>query len=227
MRILLAEDEVELANALEVIFKHNNYAVDVVYNGVDATDYALAYDYDVIILDIMMPKRDGITALKIIREQGNKTPILLLTAKTQISDKVQGLDSGADDYLAKPFSTQELLARIRALSRRSETQKVTNELSLGNTTVDLITFKLKAPLGTIDLMNKEFQLLVEFMKNPNIIHPVTSLLDKIWGLECEVYDDIVWVNISYLRKKLKTVGSNIEIKAKRNLGYYLEVSSDK
>ena len=227
MRILFAEDEDELANALEVIFKHNNYAVDVVYNGVDATDYALTYAYDVIVLDIMMPKRDGITALKMIREKGNKTPVLLLTAKSQIEDKVHGLDSGADDYLAKPFSTPELLARIRALARRSDAQSVSNLLKLGNTSVDLITFKLQGPLGELPLINKEFQLLIEFMKNPTLTHPVTSLLDKIWGIESEVYDDIVWVNISYLRKKLKQVGSNIEIKVKRNLGYYLEVPSDK
>lgn len=226
MRILFAEDEIELTNALEVIFKHNNYSVDVVHNGVDANDYADTYEYDVIILDIMMPKRDGITTLKLLRESGNKTPVLLLTAKSQISDKVLGLDSGADDYLSKPFSIAELLARIRALSRRSDSQGASNELKLGNTSLDLITFKLKAPNGEVSLINKEFQLLVEFMKNPNIVHPVTSLLDKIWGLETEVYDDVVWVNISYLRKKLKQVGSNIEIKAKRNLGYYLEVTND-
>lgn len=226
MRILFAEDEIELASALEVIFKHNNYAVDVVYNGVDATDYALANDYDVIILDIMMPKRDGITALKMIREQNNKTPVLLLTAKSQIADKVTGLDSGADDYLVKPFSTVELLARIRALTRRSESQGATNELTLGNIKVDLTNYLLKGPLGELPLINKEFQLLVEFLKNPKRYHPASELLDKIWGIESDVYEDIVWVNLSYLRKKLKNVGSNVFIKVSRNQGYYLEVNND-
>ena len=223
MRILFAEDEADLAHALEVILKHNNYAVDLVYDGVDATDYALANNYDIIILDIMMPKRDGLTALKMIREAGCKTPVLLLTAKSQIEDKVKGLDYGADDYLAKPFAVPELLARIRALSRRGEANQSSNDLTLGNTTLNITTYELKTPTGTITLINKEFQLLVEFMKYPNKIHPVYQLLDKIWGIESEVYDDIVWVNISYLRKKLNQLNSNIQIKAKRNIGYYVEV----
>ena len=226
MRILFAEDEVELASALGVIFKHNNYAVDIVFNGVDATDLALANEYDIIILDIMMPKRDGLTALKMIREAKNKTPVLLLTAKSQIEDKVIGLDSGADDYLVKPFSTVELLARIRALTRRSDTQGATNNLSLGNISLDLTNYLLKGPLGEVTLINKEFQLLVEFLKAPQRYHQTPALLDKIWGIESDVYEDIVWVNISYLRKKLKSVGSNVLIKVSRNQGYYLEVSDD-
>lgn len=226
MRILLAEDERELASALEVIFKHNNYSIDVVYDGVEAVEYAESYQYDAIILDIMMPRRNGLEALKMIREMHITTPVLLLTAKSQISDKVAGLDAGADDYLAKPFSTPELLARIRALTRRGNEATTNNELTVGNTTLNLVTFKVRTPLGEVALINKEFQLLLELMKKPGLVHSVYQLLDKIWGLDSDVYDDVVWVNVSNLRKKLKTLGSNIAIKTKRNFGYYVEVAND-
>ena len=226
MRILLAEDERELASALEVIFKHNNYSIDVVYDGVNAVEYVESYQYDAIILDIMMPRRNGLEALKMIREMHIKTPILLLTAKSQISDKVAGLDAGADDYLAKPFSTPELLARVRALTRRGGEATPNNEMTLGNTTLNIVTFSIKGPMGEATLINKEFQLLLELLRKPGLVHSVYQLLDKIWGLDSEVYDDVVWVNISYVRKKLKSIGSNIEIKTKRNLGYYVEVKND-
>ena len=226
MRLLLAEDEKELASALEVIFKHNNYSIDVVYDGVMANEYAESYQYDCIILDIMMPKRNGLETLKLLREANNNTPVLLLTAKSQISDKVAGLDAGADDYLAKPFSTPELLARVRALTRRGTAPTPNNELNLGNTTLNITTFIVKAPLGEVTLINKEFQLLLELLRKPGLVHSVPQLLDKIWGLDSEVYDDVVWVNISNVRKKLKQIGSNLEIKTKRNLGYYVEEAHD-
>ena len=225
MRLLLAEDEKELTKALEIIFKHNNYSIDIAYNGKEACDFADTNKYDVIILDIMMPVMDGITALKTLRSKGVKTPIIMLTAKSQLEDKVLGLDAGADDYLAKPFSTQELLARIRALSRRNEATTVTNNIVLGNTTIDLVNYDVSTAQGKTNLTSKEFQLLVEFVKNPSRIYPVSDLLDKIWGFDGDVYDDIVWVNISYLRKKLKDISSNIEIKSKRNMGYYVEVGN--
>ena len=227
MRILLAEDEYDLRKALEVIFKHNNYSIDLVVNGLEALDYATSIDYDVIILDIMMPKMDGITALKKMREQGVKTPVLMLTAKSQIEDRVLGLDSGADDYLTKPFASKELLARVRALSRRTSDAITSNEVIIGNTTINTSNFVLKGPLGEVTLINKEYQTLMELVKKIGKVISVETFLDQVWGYDSDVYDDIVWVNISYLRKKLKQIGSNVEIKTKRHLGYYVEVESDK
>lgn len=222
MRILLAEDEYDLRKALEVIFKHNNYSIDLVANGIDALEYANSSTYDVIILDIMMPKMDGITALKKMREEGIKTPVLMLTAKSQIEDRVLGLDSGADDYLPKPFSSKELLARVRALTRRSSDAITSSEIKIGNISLNTTNFILKGPNGEVPLINKEYQMLVELIKKPGRVISVETFLDQVWGFDSDVYDDIVWVNISYLRKKLKQVGSNIEIKTKRQLGYYVE-----
>ena len=223
MRILLAEDEYDLRKALEVIFKHNNYNIDVVKNGLEALDYATTLEYDAIILDIMMPKMDGLTALKKIREQGIKTPVLMLTAKSQIEDRVIGLDSGADDYLSKPFASKELLARVRALTRRNN-EITSNEIVIGNTTINTANFVLKGPLGEVTLINKEYQMLMELVKKVGKVISVETFLDQVWGYDSDVFDDIVWVNISYLRKKLKQIGSNAEIKTKRQLGYYVEVS---
>lgn len=226
MRILLAEDEYDLRKALEVIFKHNNYSIDLVKNGEEALDYVDTITYDVIILDIMMPRMDGLTALKKIRERGITTPILMLTAKSQIEDRVLGLDSGADDYLSKPFASKELLARVRALSRREMTAMTSNEVVVGNTRVDTTSFIMKAPGGEVTLINKEYQMWMELVKKPGNVISVERFLDQVWGYDSDVYDDIVWVNISYLRKKLKQIGSNVEIKTKRHLGYYVEVAND-
>ena len=223
MRILLAEDEYDLRKALEVIFKHNNYNIDVVKNGLEALDYATTLEYDAIILDIMMPKMDGLTALKKMREQGIKTPVLMLTAKSQIEDRVIGLDSGADDYLSKPFASKELLARVRALTRRNN-EITSNEVVIGNTTINTANFILKGPLGEVTLINKEYQMLMELVKKVGKVISVETFLDQVWGYDSDVFDDIVWVNISYLRKKLKQIGSNAEIKTKRQLGYYVEVN---
>ena len=226
MRILLAEDEYDLRKALEVIFKHNNYSIDLVKNGEEALDYVETIEYDVIILDIMMPKMDGLTALKKIREKGIKTPILMLTAKSQIEDRVLGLDSGADDYLSKPFASKELLARVRALTRRTSEVMTSNVITIGNTTIDTSTFTLVAPDGEVTLINKEYQMWMELIKKPGKVVSIEYLLDQVWGYDSDVYDDIVWVNISYLRKKLKQIGSNVEIKTKRHLGYYVEEVND-
>ena len=223
MRILLAEDEYDLRKALEVIFKHTNYNIDVVKNGLEALDYATTLEYDAIILDIMMPKMDGLTALKKMREQGIKTPVLMLTAKSQIEDRVIGLDSGADDYLSKPFASKELLARVRALTRRNN-EITSNEVVIGNTTINTANFILKGPLGEVTLINKEYQMLMELVKKVGKVISVETFLDQVWGYDSDVFDDIVWVNISYLRKKLKQIGSNAEIKTKRQLGYYVEVN---
>ena len=222
MRILLAEDEYDLRKALEVIFKHNNYNIDLAINGLDALEHIDDNNYDVIILDIMMPKMDGLTALKEIRKRGIKTPVLLLTAKSQIEDRVLGLDSGADDYLSKPFASSELLARVRALTRRGSENLTSSDIEFGNISLDTTNFILKGPSGEASLINKEYQMLLELMKKPGKIVSISYLLDQIWGYDSDVYDDVVWVNISNLRKKLKQIGSNVEIKMKRSIGYYVE-----
>lgn len=191
MRLLLAEDEEDLNKALVTVLKHNNYSVDAVFNGQDALDYLETENYDGAILDIMMPKMDGLTVLKRIREQGNSVPVILLTAKSEIDDRVAGLDCGADDYLTKPFSMKELLARIRAMTRR--------------------------------LASKEYQMLEMLLTNPKMVISVDQFMDRIWGYDSDTELNIVWVNISYLRKKLSTIGSRVIIKATRGLGYSLEV----
>ena len=226
MRVLLAEDEYDLRKALEVIFKHNNYSIDLVKNGQEALDYVDSITYDVIILDIMMPKMDGLTALKKIRERGITTPVLMLTAKSQIEDRVLGLDSGADDYLSKPFASKELLARVRALTRRGNEVMTSSDILVGNTSIDTSNFVMKGPNGEVTLINKEYQILMELIKKIGKVISVETFLDQVWGYDSDVFDDIVWVNISYLRKKLKQIGSNIEIKTKRHLGYYVEVAND-
>lgn len=221
MRLLLAEDERELSNALVAILKHNNYSVDAVYNGEEALEYLEAENYDGVILDIMMPKIDGLTVLKKIREKGNSIPVLMLTAKSEIDDKVVGLDCGADDYLTKPFATKELLARIRAMTRR-KTDMTHSILSFGNITLDRTTFELKSQQGYFRLANKEFQMLEMLMVNPNQPISTERFMEKIWGYDSDAEINVVWVYISYLRKKLTAIGANVHIKAYRNMGYSLE-----
>ena len=182
MRLLLAEDERALSNALVTILKHNNYSVDAVYNGQDAIDYLESEVYDAAILDIMMPKADGITVLKTIRAAGNTIPVLLLTAKSEIDDKVTGLDCGADDYLTKPFVTKELLARIRAITRR-QTELTDNSLFFGDLRLDRVSFELVSPSGKLLLTAKEFQIMEMFMKNPSQIISSERFMEKIWGFD--------------------------------------------
>ena len=221
MRLLLAEDEKELSNALVTILKHSNYSVDAVYNGLDALDYLEAENYDGAILDIMMPGMDGLTVLRKIREKGNKLPVLLLTAKSEIDDRVSGLDSGADDYLTKPFATKELLARIRAMTRR-QSDLTDNTLAVGNITLDRSTSELKGPEGSFRLASKEFQMLEMLMANPGRLINTERFMEKIWGYDTDVEINVVWVYISYLRKKLTAIGADVAIKAARNMGYALE-----
>ncbi|MBR1739621.1 MAG: response regulator transcription factor [Ruminococcus sp.] len=225
MRLLLAEDEKELSNALVAVLKHSNYSVDAVYNGLDAYDYGLAGNYDGIVLDIMMPGMDGISVLKKLRSEGVQTPVLLLTAKSQVDDRITGLDSGADDYLTKPFAMGELLARIRAMTRRKVTELASNNLTCGNVTLDREMFRLIGPKGEQKLGNKEFQLLEMFMLNRNILLSTERLMEKIWGFDSEAEINVVWVYISYVRKKLSAVGADIEIKASRGIGYTLVETS--
>lgn len=220
MRILLAEDERELSDALVMILKHNNYSVDAVYNGQDALDYIMADDYDGVILDIMMPKMDGITVLKSVRRQGNNVPVLILTAKSELDDCVVGLDAGADDYLSKPFAAKELLARLRAVTRR-KTATATTVLKMGNMELDCAGFELRSPKGRMHLPNKEFQMLEMMMANPGQLISTERFLEKVWGYDTETDTRTVWVYISYLRKKLQELDADIKIKAFRGLGYSL------
>ena len=221
MRLLLAEDEKELSKALCAILKHNNYSVDAVFNGQDALDYGLCENYDGIILDIMMPKKNGLEVLKELRENGISTPILMLTAKAEIEDRILGLDMGADDYLTKPFSMGELLARIRAVTRR-KSEFSPNLLTSGNLSLNRETFELSVDNNSIRLGNKEFQMMEMLMSNPGRLISTEQFMERIWGYETEAEINVVWVYISYLRKKLSNLEANVEIKAVRGVGYTLE-----
>lgn len=221
MRLLLAEDEKELSNALAAILKHNNYSVDAVYNGADALSYGLSGNYDGIILDIMMPALNGVEVLKILRERGVKTPVLLLTAKSELEDKINGLDAGADDYLTKPFAMGELLARIRAMTRRAA-EFSPNLLTIGNITLNRESFELSSKSGCQRLGSKEYQLLEMLMLNRGKLISTERLMEKIWGYDSDAEINVVWVYISYLRKKLAGLGADVEIKAVRGVGYTLE-----
>ena len=225
MRILLAEDEKALSRVLVTIFEKNHYSVDPVYNGEDALSYLQSGNYDVAVLDIMMPKMDGITVLNKVREAGSQIPILMLTAKSEVEDKVLGLDSGANDYLAKPFDTKELLARIRAITR-SQTVK-DNKLRMGNVTLDRSTFELSASNGSFRLANKEYQMMEYLMVNPRRIISPEMFMEKIWGYDTEAETNVVWVYVSYLRKKLAALNADVSIKSSRNAGYSLEEGNDK
>lgn len=222
MRILLAEDERSLSRAVIALLEKNNYSADAVYDGQEALEYLEAGNYDALILDLMMPKMDGLTVLRTLREQGNPIPVLILTAKSEVDDKVLGLDTGANDYLTKPFSTQELMARIRAMTRSQAGGKVTSRLTFGNITLDQATFELSSPAGSFRLANKEFQMMEILMRNPRQLIPTERFLERIWGYDSEVELSVVWVYISYLRKKLSALRSNIQIKVTRNAGYSLE-----
>ena len=221
MRLLLAEDEKALSNALVTILKHNNYSVDAVYNGQDALEYLLSGNYDGAILDIMMPKMDGISVLKAFRAQNKNLPVLLLTAKTEIDDKVLGLDSGADDYLGKPFDTKELLARIRAMLRRKSGEAV-NTLEFADIVLNRSAFELSSQGGSFRLGNKEFQMMEMLMLNAGKVISAERFMEKIWGYETDTEMTVVWTYISYLRKKLAALSDTVQIKAMRNIGYTLE-----
>ena len=222
MRILLAEDERPLARALVKILEKNHYSADAVYNGEDALAYLEAGNYDVAVLDIMMPKMDGICVLQKLREKGNPLPVLLLTAKSEIDDKVRGLDSGANYYLTKPFDSKELLAALRAITRSQASAD--SRLFFGNITLDRATFELSSATGSFRLANREFQMMEMLMANPRRLLPAERFLEKIWGFDSDAEIHVVWVYISYLRKKLAALGADIQIKAFRGAGYSLEES---
>lgn len=224
MKLLLADDEKELSNALVAILKHSNYTVDAVYNGTDALDYALAGDYDGIILDIMMPGMDGTEVLKRLRDKGITTPVLFLTAKTEVDDRIKGLDLGADDYIPKPFDMGELLARVRAMLRRKSDFAPAN-LSCGNLTLDRAGYELSTPgHDPIRLSGREFQMMEMLMTSPGRIISVDNFMDHIWS-DGEADVNVVWVYISNLRKKLTSLEATCEIKASRGVGYSINETS--
>lgn len=220
MRILLAEDERSLSKAIIHILEKNHYSADAVYDGKEALEYLRTGIYDALILDVMMPVMDGIQVLQQLRREKNTIPVLILTAKAEVDDKVLGLDSGANDYLTKPFDTKELLARLRAMTRKSSCQSTT--LHFGNISLDCAAFTLSSPDGSFRLTNKEFQMMQILLSNPSGIVPTERFLEKIWGYDSDAEINVVWVYISYLRKKLNALGADIRITAVRNTGYRLE-----
>ena len=221
MRILIVEDEIPLSKVLSEILKKNNYMVDAVYDGADGLDYALSDSYDVILLDIMLPKMDGLAMLNELRRQGRSTPVLLLTAKSEVEDKVKGLDNGADDYLTKPFSTDELLARIRSMSRRKDVF-VTDEITFSDITIDKNTLSISTKQDDIKASLKEFQILEMLITNQGQIISKEQFVEKIWGYDFDGEYNSVEVYISFVRKKLTAIGSKVKIKAYRGVGYTLE-----
>ena len=220
MRLLLVEDDRSLSRAVSTILQKNNYSVDCVENGQIALDYLEEDIYDAVIMDIMMPVMDGITALKQLRKRGNNIPVLMLTAKTEIDDKVEGLDNGANDYLTKPFDTRELLARIRVLTR-SEKQSA-SVIALGNITLNTATCELSSPTGSYLLTNKEYQMMFMFMSNINQVISAEHFMEKIWDSDSDSDISTVWTYISYLRRKLEALNSDYSIATRRNMGYFLK-----
>lgn len=221
MRLLLAEDERSLSRAITTLLEKNNYAVDAVADGEEALAYLESGNYDGLILDIMMSRVDGITVLKTLRARGDRIPVLILTAKSEVDDKVLGLDCGANDYLTKPFAVKELLARIRAMTRSREVQ-ADSRLRVGNIALDSATYELSSPSGSFRLANKEYQVMELLMRHPGNLIPTERFMERIWGYDSDTEISVVWVYISYLRKKLAALGADIQIKAKRNAGYSLE-----
>jgi len=221
MKLLLAEDDKNISKAVTALLSKNSYTVDAVFDGESALDSMEYGDYDGVILDIMMPKKDGITVLKEARARGINVPVLMLTAKTEIDDRIDGLDAGADDYLTKPFDGGELLARIRAMLRRKG-EFTSDTLKFSNMELDRSSYELKADKGSVKLNGKAYQLMEMFMRSPKQIMSAEMIMEHIWGWESEAEINVIWVNISYLRKQLTAIGAKAEIKATRNVGYSLE-----
>ncbi len=226
MKLLIAEDELDLAEALTALFEKNQFTVDAVNDGQDAYDYAMGGDYDAIILDVMMPKMNGIEVLRRLREEGLNTPIMMLTAKGQKDDRITGFDAGADDYLPKPFAADELISRVRALLRRSGGYTST-VLSFGDVKLDTAAGLLSCGEKAQRLSGREFQVMELFMRTPKVLISADKLLERIWGWESDAEINVIWVHISNLRKRLSAIGSNVTIKAVRGMGYMLEDTSDK
>lgn len=223
MKILYAEDERAMSDAVAEILRHKNYIVDTVYDGEEAMDYIMSEKYDGIILDVMMPKMSGVDVLSAMRSMGMSTPVMLLTAKGEVADKVEGLNAGADDYLAKPFAMPELIARVGALVRRTG-EIVPDELALGNITLNRSSYELSSECGAIRLSKKEYLMMEMLMKSKDRPIATESFMTRIWGYDSEAEMSVVWVYISYLRKKLSALNANIQISALRGRGYVLEAA---
>ena len=221
MRVLIAEDEFELAKGLKFLLEKNKFSVDVVHDGAAALECFGTGSYDVIVLDIMMPKVDGLKVLKTIRRTGSGVPILMLTAKGEVEDRVQGLEAGADDYLPKPFATREFIARVKALSRRN-TAYAEAVLEFGDVRLDCNRYELSCGDVSVRLNNKEFQLMELFMRHPHFVFSTSHLMDKIWGQDSEADLNVVWTYVGFIWKRLKQVGGGVEIRTARGAGYSLE-----
>ncbi len=224
MRILIAEDDPKLRKSLVHIFEHNHYAVDSVDNGMDAFEFASTNVYDGLVLDIMMPGMDGVTLLQKLRSNGITTPALFLTARTEIHQRIEGLDAGADDYLSKPFATQELLARVRAMLRRKDTF-TPDLLTVGALTLNRSTYELQCGNNILSLSGKEFQVTEMLMLHPGQILTAEQIITHIWGWDTNVDTSVIWVHISNVRKKLDALGAPVSIRFVRNAGYLLEVTA--
>lgn len=221
MKLLIAEDELDLAEALTVFFEKNHFTVDAVHNGFDAYEYAIAGDYDAIILDVMMPKMNGIQVLERLRSEGVKTPIMMLTAKGQKDDRITGFNAGADDYLPKPFDPDELISRVRAMLRRSEAYQP-SLLTCGDLSLDPVSGELRCRERAVRLSGREYQVMELFLRAPRQVFSAERIMEKVWGWDNEAEINVVWVNISNLRKKLRQIGSALTLRANRGLGYVLE-----
>lgn len=218
MRVLLAEDTQDLVATLLYALERNKYSVDVVDNGLDALAHASTGVYDIILLDIMLPGINGIEVLKNLRKSHCNTPVLILSAKGTLDDKIYGLDSGADDYLPKPFAVTEMLARMRALLRRKENY-LSDVLAFGNLRLDASSYELTASKGTIRLNNKEFQLMACFLRSPGRVFSTDALMEKIWGWDSRAEINVIWTNITYLRRKMEQIGADVQIQSLRGAGY--------
>ena len=221
MRLLFAEDDRDIAKAVQTLLMRSGYSVDVVHNGQDAIDYIEAGDYDGVILDWMMPKLSGIEVLSQMRSEGFSTPVLILTARDAVEDRVEGLDTGADDYLSKPFAASELLARVRAMLRRKEDFKH-NVIKFSDIELDKSSMSLSCSGKTVRLNNKAFQLMEMLVEHPGAVLDINQIMERIWGWDSDSEINVVWVNISFLRKKLSELGAHVRIKAVRGVGYSLE-----
>ena len=219
--ILIIEDEQQLCQSIAEGLRMDGYEADTCFDGDEGLELCLVENYDLILLDLNLPGVDGLEILRQFRESDTSTPVLILSARGQIQDKVEGLDLGANDYLTKPFHSRELLARIRAMTRAQSSQ-TSSVLQMGNITLDQRTYELSSPTGSFRLANREFQILELLMRNPGNLISAERLMEKIWGYDSETEISVVWVYISYLRKKLSALGANIQIRATRNVGYCLE-----
>ena len=221
MKILVADDEVKLADALGELFRRNKFIADVVYDGEDCYFYAKNGDYDVIILDVMMPKMDGFEVVHLLRQNKINTPVLMLTALDEVSSRVKGLDCGADDYLTKPFASEELLARVRALTRR-QSEFVFDELAFDDITLNTSNYTLSCGQKVVSLGAKEYEIMRMLLANPTQVISKDTIISKVWGLDSDITENNVEAYMSFLRKKLFFIGSKVNISSKRLLGYYLE-----